>query len=157
MVVFDNGTEINCYADPNRGFLFKEWEIDSSTSPNSTRDLSLSVTNQEAIGAEFYEVIPYSLLIGFIAIAVVCIAVHFTHWRLILFKEKIMVKRFNRKIKTIGEGADEDKQNRLEQLEEVKKEISRLFQEGKISEENYKKIEHSANEYVHRIESTRTL
>ena len=152
IVTFDNGTEIKCYADPNRGFLFQQWEIDGSVLPNSTEDLSLRVTDQTNIGAAFKEVIPFSLMIGFIAIAIVCVAIHLIHWRLFLYREKMIVKRYIRKIKAIGEGTAHDKQESLEQLKDMRSKILKFFQEGKISEENYNKIENLCTEYKSKIE-----
>ena len=135
IVTFDNGTEVDCSAYPNRGFLFKQWEIDFSPLTNSTEYLSLKLTNQTSVGAEFSEVIPFNLLIIIVGIAAGCIALHFIHWRLILVREKKIVRKYIRNIEQIAEGSQQGREVALDQLTKIRIEISKLFKKGKIRQE----------------------
>ncbi len=137
---YNNGTEIECSAIPERGFLFDRWEIDHNPVENSTEKLTFIASNQTSLSANFKEVIPRQLFTFIIVIAIITAVLHIIHWKLILFREKRLIQKYSKKIESISDIYSTDRTKNLKYLEQIKNEISKLLGYKKISQKNYNNL-----------------
>jgi hypothetical protein len=67
--------------------------VDGKPVENSTEVLTLILSNQTRLSATVKEDLPLWIFITFIILGIVAFTIHVLHWRIVLFREKRLLRK----------------------------------------------------------------
>ena len=154
----DIDTQLNCQAKANSflgifpPIVFDSWSGDVATQSKNNPDVTFPVTHYGTLVANFREVIPSEYLTTEIIIPVILgfIIPGVAAW-IFAKKRKSYLFRYLKTIQAAYEAADKNKEESLQRLSQIRKEITELFNKGKISEDHYGMLDSKVSEYYDKV------
>jgi YVTN family beta-propeller protein len=147
------GSQLKCEAYPNKGYVFSEWAGDLVTTSNENSRIELPVTKFGNVTAKFTEsnpsvdfIIPTETLIQIIIIVITAIV----GWSIPTIVGLIN-KKLQKKSLVNYSTAINTSHNNPEELERLKKDLSKEYAEGKMSLDNYNLLDDLVDYYLQRI------
>jgi YVTN family beta-propeller protein len=128
-------SEIKCTAHASRGYSFDFWSNMTNMISNNTNPVSLNVTENNLLIANFKPSISTETYIGMVA-AIVGSTSIFAGWYYRKRERSYLNKSMNR-IDYTYYVLKNDKVEGVKQLENIQKEITNLFKKGKITDSHY--------------------
>jgi YVTN family beta-propeller protein len=154
----DINTQLNCQAKPNSflgifpPIVFDSWSGDLATQSKNNPEITLPVTHYGTLVANFKEVIPSEYLTTEIIIPVMLgiILPGIAAW-IFAKKRRSYLFRYLKTIEAAHEAAHKNKEESLQRLSQIRKEITELFNKGKISEDHYGMLDNKISEYYDKV------
>ena len=155
----DIDTQLNCQAKAQQTFLgifppivFDSWSGDVVTESKNNPEVTFPVTHYGTLVANFKEVIPSEYLTTEIIIPVILgfIIPGIAAW-IFAKKRKSYLFRYLKTIQAAYEAAHKNKEESLQRLSQIRKEITELFNKGKISEDHYGMLDSKVSEYYDEV------
>jgi len=127
--------EIKCTAHASRGYSFDFWSNMTNMISNNTNPVSLNVTENNLLMANFKPSISTETYIGMVAAIVGSTSIS-AGWYYKKRERSYLNKSMNR-IDYTYHALKNDKAEGVKQLENIQKEITNLFKKGKITDSHY--------------------
>jgi YVTN family beta-propeller protein len=128
-------TEVRCTAHATRGHSFDFWSNMTNMISNNTNPITLNVTDNNLLRANFKPSISTETYIGMIAAIVGSTSIS-AGWYYRKRERSYLNKSMNR-IDYTYDALKNNKPEGVKQLENIQKEITNLFKKGKISDSHY--------------------
>ena len=154
----DINTRLNCQARPNSflgifpPIVFDSWSGDLATPSKNNPEITLPVTHYGTLVANFKEVIPSEYLTTNLIIPVMLgtILPAFFGW-FIARKRRSNLSRYLKTILAAYEVSDKNKEESLQRLSKIRRNITGLYYKGKLSEEDYGMLDDKISEYHDKV------
>ena len=128
-------SKIKCTAHASRGYSFDFWSNMTNMISNNTNPITLNITENNLLMANFKPSISTEAYIGMVA-AIVGSTSIFAGWYYRKRERSYLNKSMNR-IDYTYDVLKNDKAEGVKQLENIQKEITNLFKKGKITDSHY--------------------
>ena len=158
---FTIGTSIECVAKPNPGYAFSSWSDDVSSNPSNPLKFTTSQLG-EIVNANF--IIPTEvalpnelfnklnvLIISVIIPSIVGCSIPFLIGWLRSLTQKKQLRECLSRIDSPFDIHKEHRENLIQNLSNVKREIQSIYADGKISDSQYALLTSKISEYLDRI------
>ena len=154
----DINTRLNCLARPNSflgifpPIVFDSWSGDPATPSKNNPEITLPVTHYGTLVANFKEIIPSEYLTTNLIIPVMLgtILPAFFGW-FIARKRRSNLSRYLKTILAAYEASDKNKEESLQRLSKIRRNITGLYYKGKLSEDDYGMLDDKISEYYDKV------
>jgi YVTN family beta-propeller protein len=157
-VKHDINTQLKCQAKANSflgifpPIVFDNWSGDLAPDSKNDPEMKFTVSHYGTLVANFKEIIPSEYLTTEIILPVILgiILPGITAW-IFAKKRKSYLFRYLKTIQAAYEAAHKNKEESLQRLSQIRKEITELFNKGKISEDHYGMLDNKISEYYDKV------